>query len=174
MTFSSEAGDEYCATDGALPIALLAERFDRMRPATAGLVTGALGGASTLLATERLIRAGGGAGVIPLLGAAISHGALSGPHAMAAALAAAAVAGAILGACFATLTRHLRRFGPLLFWALVFFPAAWTLICAFAIPLGMPALPRLLPYVPTLIGTLVLALGVSLQVPLRVRRVAPG
>ena len=146
----------------------LAERYDRLRPATAGLLAGGAAGVLMLAAADRVLHARGGAlDLVQFVGRLVSKGALVGLHAQLAGFGAALVAGAVIGVLFAKVTRHLRRFAPLLLWSLVFFPAAWTLLQAFVLPVAAPWLAPMLPFVPMLAGTAVYAAVVSLQLLLR-------
>ncbi len=169
MVFEPELSDDVPVLRDKKKRTLLAERRDRLGPASAGLIAGALGGVAALMATEQLIRIRGGASLMPVLGRAVSRGQLSGTNATLAAFLTMILAGALFGACFATLTRHLRRFFPVFFFATVFLLSAWTGVYALALRFGMPWLASLLPFVPSLAGAAVLAFIVSMQVPLRVR-----
>ena len=140
------------------------ESVDRMRPATGGALAGIIGGAMMLATADALI-----AGDVTLsLGRAITGAAAEREVSLGAAFLFAAVLGAVIGALFAIVTRYLRRFTPVLVWALVFFPAAWTFVHAFVLS-RFPNVAHALPYAPMALGALAFAFGVSLQVPFRVR-----
>jgi hypothetical protein len=78
----------------------------------------------------------------------------------------AVCAGALTGALFGVVTRSLRRYAPVLVWSLLFFPAAWTAFHAYV-------LRGSLPFLPLVAGALAFGIGVSFQVPLRVRTTPP-
>ena len=81
---------------------------------------------------------------------------------------AAGVGGAIIGAGFASVTRHLRRYVPLLVWAVVFFVSltmlALALSSAYGHGLGVALAPAIL------LASAVFALVASFELPLRLRR----
>ena len=81
---------------------------------------------------------------------------------------AAAIGGAIIGAGFASVTRHLRRFVPLLVWAVVFFVSltmlALALSSAYGRGLGVAMAPAIL------LASAAFAVVASFQLPLRLRR----
>lgn len=135
---------------------------DRMSPAVAGAIAGALGGAAALgmvhgLATERFL-----AGV---LAAATARG-VDAQLSLGIAYATAAALGAIVGAGFAAVTRYLRKWVPLLVWAVVFFASLTLLIMAGATLRGIQ--PGVLT-VPILAASLAYALIVSFSLPIRRR-----
>jgi hypothetical protein len=108
---------------------------DRLRPSTAGALAGLFAGAGAVYAVHALEPAAttrAAAAVMarvelePLVALVVVH-------------ALGAVMGAAAGASFAVVTRHLRRFVPLLFWALVFFPSL-TLLAQVAATLYAPSL----------------------------------
>jgi hypothetical protein len=150
----------------------LAEHQDRLSPATAGMFAGAAAGIMMLATVERVLRGrSDGYDLALFFGRLASNHTLVGAHAQAAGFGFALVLGSIVGVVFSKVTRHLRRFAPLLLWSIVFFPAAWTLLDAFVLPAVAPWLVPRLPFVPTLIGTLAYAVVVSLQLPLRKARI---
>ena len=81
---------------------------------------------------------------------------------------AAAVGGAIIGAGFASVTKHLRRYVPLLVWAVVFFVSltmlALALSSAYGRGLGVAMAPAIL------LASAAFAVVASFQLPLRLRR----
>lgn len=138
----------------------LMERHDRLRPATSGAFAGAVAGGAAaaivqLIDLEAIAR---------IVRYAETRWQLEGPIASAAPYVAAAVVGAVIGAGFGKVTRHLRRFVPLLAWGLVFFPCLAMLIEAAA-----------RAYVPdasisaqaTLAASLAFGIILPLQLPLR-------
>ena len=81
---------------------------------------------------------------------------------------AAAVGGAIVGAGFASVTKHLRRFVPLLVWAVVFFVSLTMLALALSSAYGRGLGVALAPAI--LLASAAFAVVASLQLPLRLRR----
>lgn len=139
------------------------ERHDRVRPATAGVLAGALAGAAVAL----VVRALEPHVLARLIATVQARAELGSSFAQAVAYALVALVGAILGACFAVVTRHLRRFFPLLFWALVFFPSL-ALLAQAAARAYLPAAGE--PAIRTLLAASVaFACVVSLQLPVRRR-----
>ncbi len=80
---------------------------------------------------------------------------------------AAALGGAVVGALFASLTRHLRRFVPLLIWAAVFFVSLTMLVLAVSSTYGHGLGVAMAPAILAASG--VFAFVVSFQLPLRRR-----
>jgi hypothetical protein len=131
---------------------------DRMEPSAAGGAMGVFAGAAAL-------------GVVHLITPAV----LTGPiHAAAAqwqvspeisftvAYVTVAAIGGLVGACFAAVTRYLRRWLPLVIWSLVFFVSVALLVCAFA---KVPE--HLAP--PILAATAAYAFLMSFSLPMRKR-----
>lgn len=84
------------------------------------------------------------------------------------AYATAAALGAFVGAAFASVTKYLRRFVPLLVWAVIFFVSLTLLLLAvsrtYGGGLGIGHTPAILT------ASVAYALVVSLALPLRVKR----
>jgi hypothetical protein len=138
---------------------------DRMRPATAGAVTGLLGGAAGLGVVHALHLTPISQGIARLAAS------LGLPPDAAAPLAyvAAALAGAVVGAVFAAVTQHLRRsFMALLVWALVFFVSLTTLVLAISSAYGRGLGVAMAPAI--LLASAAYAFIFSFQLPLRRRR----
>jgi len=151
------------------------ERHDRLGPTTAGALTGGIGGAAVLAIAARLVEHRGGPDLLARAGAYVAHllhASLAGVQLAFAAFVGAAVVGAVGGALFATTTRRLRRFGPLLVWSFVFFPSAWIAVHAFVLPRVAPGLRGELPLSVMLLAMLVYVVVVPLALPVR-RRAAP-
>lgn len=99
---------------------------DRMSPAASGILAGIFAGAAGFGVVHGL--------ALPLIARTVANVA----HArgwdpavvLGGAYAIAAVAGSLVGALFAVVTRYLRKWGPLLVWALVFFVSLAMLILA--------------------------------------------
>lgn len=139
------------------------EVYDRMSPKVAGGIMGFLAGAAGLGVVHLMERV--------RMDQAFSHAATS--HAMAreAVLAigyvTAAACGALVGACFATVTRHLRRFIPLVIWALVFFVSLTMLVLAISRSYGNAVATNMAPAV--LAASAAYAFVAAFQLPLRKR-----
>lgn len=136
---------------------------DRLGPGIAGALTGALGGLAAYativgLSPALAARAAGGiARLVPALAEAAPF----------VAFATAAAIGALVGALFGAITRHLRRWVPMLTWSLVVFP---TIVVAL-LALQRTYLPRahFLAPVPLVVASVAFAVVWSLEVRLRVR-----
>ncbi len=136
---------------------------DRLSPASAGALMGLLAGAA-------------GLGVVHAMHVVlVSQGAerltasigLPSDVALPAAYLVAAVAGAAVGSAFAGLTKHLRRFLPLMFWAIVFFASLTMLLLAGSAVYGHGFGVSVTPAI--LVASVVYAVVVSLELPLRKR-----
>jgi hypothetical protein len=79
----------------------------------------------------------------------------------------AAVAGAFVGAGFASVTQHLRRFVPLLIWAIVFFVSLTMLALAISSTYGHGLGVAMAPAILT--ASAVFAFVASFELPLRRR-----
>jgi hypothetical protein len=151
----------------------LTERHDRLGPAAAGLLAGAIAGPLSLLTLD--------AAMLKLTALTPASASLAARFALTvgsevahpAAFLSASAAGAALGLGFTMLTRHLRRFAPLLAWALVVMPAVLTCFYAFVARPLAPTVLECAPFVPALVASLAFAFFVSLQLPVR-RRHAPA
>jgi hypothetical protein len=136
---------------------------DRMRPASAGALTGLVAGAAGLGVVQGLHAGAIGLG-ITRLGAAL---ALPPDAAVPLAYLGAGLAGALIGAGFASMTRHLRRFVPLLAWALVFFTSLALLLLALSSTYGHGLGVSMAPAI--LVASAAFAILASLELPLRRR-----
>jgi hypothetical protein len=130
---------------------------DRMGEGTSGGLAGlfagpaALGvvhGLTPLTLNEPILRASGLWGVEPIVSLVIAY-------------VTAAAVGALVGACFASVTRYLRRWLPLVVWSLVFFVSLTLLVLALA------RKPTLAPAV--LAASAAYAVVVSFALPIRKR-----
>ena len=140
------------------------ERHDRFRPATAGLLSGVLGGGVLVAAMEGLQS--------PLLSWATARwlGQWQGePWARPAAAAGVVLLSALVGAFYASVTRRLRRFVPASLWAIVFFVSSWIGVDAILVAHGAP-LARVLPVAPVTAIVAAFAFVLALHIPMRVRR----
>ena len=137
---------------------------DRMRPGTAGALTGLVAGAAGLGVVHAMHLPRISAG-IARLGERL---ALPADATVPLAYLAAALGGALVGAAFAGVTKHLRRsFAALVVWALVFFVSLTMLVlagsAAYGHGLGVSMAPAIL------VASAVYAFIVSFQLPLRRR-----
>lgn len=149
------------------------ERKDRLHPATAGLLMGAIGGAGMLAVASQLVERRGGPDLVGRLGGFVGNVARLGtsdPMTLhVAAFVTVALAGSVIGALYALVTRHLRRYPPLLLWSLVFFGAVCTLVNAFVVPRWAPRLRADLPFSVSIIAAFAFAFVVSLELLVRRR-----
>lgn len=136
---------------------------DRLRPGAAGALMGVLAGAAGLGVVHALHLPRISQGIARL---AASTG-LPSDAATPMAYLAAGVAGALVGAVFASVTRHLRRFVPLVIWALVFFVSLTTLVLAISSAYGRGLGVSMAPAI--LAASAAYAFVVSFQLPLRRR-----
>jgi hypothetical protein len=139
-------------------------RPDRLEPATAGALIGAFAGTAGLGVVHAMHASRIEGGMLQL--AATFD--VPADAAMPLAYLAAGIVGVFVCAGFASLTRHLRRFVPLLLWAVVFFVSltmlALAISSAYGRGLGVPLAPAILA------ASGVFAFVASFQLPLRVRR----
>lgn len=138
-------------------------RGDRLRPGTAGALIGVVAGAAGL-AVIHAMHSGRF-----LLGAARTGTALGIPTDASVPLAylAAAASGAVLAAGFAIVTQHLRRFVPLVVWAVVFFASLTMLLLATSSTYGRGFGVSMAPAI--LAASAVFGFVASFQLPLRRR-----
>lgn len=130
---------------------------DRMGAGTSGGIAGLFAGAAALGVVQYLaphsllapiLRAAGAWGVDPVVSLVIAY-------------VTASALGALVGACFARVTRYLRRWFPLAIWSLVFFLSLTLLVLALA------KKPSLAPAV--LAASAAYAFVVSFSLPIRKR-----
>lgn len=130
---------------------------DRMGVGTSGGIAGLFAGAAALGVVHAMmpitigapiVRASALWGVEPIVGLVIAY-------------VTASAIGALVGACFAAVTRYLRRWFPLLIWSLVFFLSLTLLVLALA------KKPTLAPAV--LAASAAYAFVVTFSLPLRKR-----
>lgn len=137
---------------------------ERLRPAPAGALTGALGGLAAF-------------GSVAFLDRALADRAFAGiarlanvptePTAIVIACLVAAFSGALIGSLFAQLTSRLRRFVPLLTWSLVVFPS--LVVALLAVQRTYVPRAHFLAPKPLLLASLAFAIVWSLVVLLRNR-----
>jgi hypothetical protein len=137
---------------------------DRMRPGTAGALTGFFAGAAGLGVVHAMHLPRISAGIARLA----DRLALPADAAVPLAYLAAALGGALVGAAFAAVTKHLRRsFAALVVWALVFFVSLTMLVLAVSAAYGHGLGVSMAPAI--LLASAVYAFIVSFQLPLRRR-----
>jgi hypothetical protein len=148
-----------------------AEKLDRMGPGLAGGLVGLLAGPLAVAVFAFVLRRMGLQELRGLLalGQLLERKAALGLHPLAHVAVLASLAGATFGAVYALMTRHLRRYAPLLVWSLLAFPVFVTAMLAFVIPVVAPRALAAMPFVPLLVAAEAFALAVSLQLPLRKR-----
>lgn len=136
---------------------------DRFTPAPAGAITGLIGGAGALGIVHLMER--GWIDSELVRSAAAWHVPLVASTAIA--YATVAACGAIVGAIFASVTRHLRRFVPLVVWSLVFFASVVLVVLAAARGYGFDASAQLAPAI--FAATAAFAVLAAMSLPLRRR-----
>ena len=155
----------------AFPLARRIVLLDRVRPAVAGAISGALGGVAMAFLTDTLMeRSGRGAHPFLDLLAGAFRG-LDSTTATVVGVGALALAMGAVGGTFAKITRRLKKLFPLVFWTGVVSAALWILLDAFFV-LKIPSLAARLPFTHVLAGTEAFALVLSLHLPFRLRRAA--
>lgn len=139
-------------------------RPDRMRPGTAGALTGVLAGVAAFGLVHGLHQA---AVATPIIHAATARG-VDPIISFVVAYATAGALGGVVGALFAMVTRYLRRWFPLLLWGLVFFGSLTMLLLAiartYAPTIGVALAPAILG------ASAVFGFVVSFSLPIRRRR----
>ena len=136
---------------------------DRLRPASAGALMGLLAGAAGLGVVHAMHVTRIGAGIARM---AAAWG-VPPDAALPLAYLGAALGGALIGAFFASLTKHLRRFVPLLIWAEVFFVSLTMLVLAVSSTYGHGLGVSMAPAILAASG--VFGFLASFQLPLRRR-----
>jgi hypothetical protein len=160
-------------TMSSMPEVVVVREPGEMKPAMAGAITGAVGGVVMLaLATILARRAGNPVDVASVVGGAISGGRPFGTISFALGVGAALAVGASIGASFAWITRRLRQLAPLMVFGLLLAPATWIVVHVLALPRWVPWLAHALPLAPMTIAAAVFGLVLSLELPLRTRRIA--
>jgi hypothetical protein len=84
----------------------------------------------------------------------------------------AVVMGAVLGGLFAMLTRRLRTFPGMIAFAIISSFAMWTALHGLVLTRAVPWLAKMLPYGPMVLGAMAAGVVLSLQVPIRTRKIA--
>lgn len=137
--------------------------YDRFTPASAGGITGFFGGAAALGIVHLLER--------PWIDAELVRAATQWHVPVEASFAVAygtlAACGAILGGAFASVTKNLRKFVPLLLWSLVFFSSVAVVVLSTASAYGFGWTPRVAPAV--FAATATFAVLAAMSLPLRRR-----
>jgi len=154
------------------PEVVVVRRPGEMQPAVAGAITGAVGAVIMLAVATVLARRGDRAiDVSMIIGDVASGGRLFGTAAFGLGLVIAIVVGAAIGAAFAWITRRLRHLAPLMTFGLLLASASWIVVHAIALPRLVPWLARALPIAPMTVAAAVFGVVLSLELPLRARRV---
>ncbi len=159
-TVEVEADDDA----GSQPLGRFALHDDRMSPGVSGGLAGFFGGLGALgvvhgLEPEALAR--------PMIAIAQARS-VELTVAFGVAYATTAALGALVGATFAVVTRYLRKWGPLLLWAVVFFVSLALLLLAASSVYGRGAGAALSG--PILAASAAYAVIVSFSLPIRRRR----
>jgi hypothetical protein len=137
---------------------------DRMGPAASGTIAGLFGGMAALgvihglvpnLLGRAIVTVADARGVEPIVALTIAY-------------ATAAAAGSLVGATFAVVTRYLRKWAPLLVWALVFFVSLTMLAVACLRTYGRGIDARLVG--PVFLASAAFAILFSFSLPIRRRR----
>jgi hypothetical protein len=139
------------------------DRNDRMHPGPSGGIMGLFAGALALFTVHWMAPA---ALVGPMREAAAQWG-VTPEISFGVAYATAAAIGALVGACFASVTRYLRRWFPLVLWALVFFVSLTLLLLALSRTYGRGIGVEFAPAI--LASSAAYAFLVSFALPLRRR-----
>lgn len=136
---------------------------DRMRPGPSGGIMGLFAGAAAL----GVVHAMAPAALLGPVHAAAAGWGVSPEISFGVAYATAAAIGALVGACFASVTRYLRRWLPLAIWALVFFVSLTLLLLALSRTYGHGIGVAYAPAI--LAASAAYAFLVSFSLPLRKR-----
>jgi hypothetical protein len=136
---------------------------DRMRPGPSGGIAGLLAGTAALGVVHAMTP---GALLGPVAAAAAQWG-VAPEVSFAVAYGTAGAIGALVGASFASVTRYLRRWVPLVIWSLVFFVSLTLLLLALSRTYGRGVSEALTPAI--LAASAAYAFVVSFALPLRKR-----
>lgn len=137
--------------------------MDRMGPGVSGGLAGFFAGAAALGVAHGLAPSA----LVGPVAAAARHWSVTPEISLAVAYATAGAVGSLVGACFARVTRYLRRWIPLVIWALVFFLSLTLLLLALSGAYGRGAG---VPFAPAILAaSAAYALLVSFSLPLRKR-----
>jgi hypothetical protein len=149
-----EDGEDGADEDDLKPLGLNPADGDRMKPGPAGGLAGVISGAAAFAIVHAIssgpLTVAVARGGDPVVGLAIGY-------------ALSALAGGLLGLVFGVLTRNLRRWLPLVIWALVFFVSLAMLLLAM-----FKSAAALAPA--ALVASAVFAVGLSFSLPIRRRR----
>jgi hypothetical protein len=137
--------------------------IDPELPARAGMTIGALAGPIAF----STVHAGAAGAVNGLLLSAAHARSVNLAVSVFVAYATSAALGAVIGSTFAVVTRYLRKLGPLVVWALVFFVSLAVLLLSIADRYGRPATASLSGAV--VLGAAVFGALVSFSLPFQRR-----
>lgn len=141
-----------------------------LAPSVAGAVAGAVAGPAMLAVSIVLaMRERRPVALASQLGALVSRGLAAGGIRAALGWGVASIAGALIGVAFGTLTRRLRRFGPMVFFAATLSSAIWTVVHLVLMRRFAPGLADALPFEPMVLGAMTFGAVLALEVPLRTR-----
>lgn len=136
---------------------------DRMRPGPAGGLAGLAAGAAAF----GVIHGIAPAAIAGPIHAAAAEWGVAPEVSFAVAYVTASALGALVGACFASVTRYLRRWVPLVVWALVFFVSLALLLLALSQAYGRGIGVAFAPAI--LVASATYAFVVSFSLPIRKR-----
>ena len=156
------------------PEMVVVAKENELRPATAGMLSGALAGPAMLATASLLANLTGDPHITHTIGSALSRGATTGTASVVLAYCAMAIVGGAVGALFAWLTRRLRVLAPLIAFAIILATATWVVLQTLALPRVAPWLARALPFGPMVIGAMVFGVVAALELPLRTLRGSPA
>lgn len=152
-----------------VPETIMVRGANELSPPVAGALAGAVAGPAMVGVATALAARAHHAIDLPAMMARAAHVPAAWAHP--AGWTMAVVIGATLGALFAHLTRRLRNFPPMIAFGLVTAFALWTALHGLVLTRFTPWLAKMLPYGPMVIGAMVAGVIMSLQVPIRTRRV---
>ncbi|MBI2392969.1 MAG: hypothetical protein HYV09_25525 [Deltaproteobacteria bacterium] len=155
------------------PLMIVVRGAGELSPGAAGAMAGALAGPASLTVFAAFVADFGrlhhAVELAASFGAFASRGALSRPWAVAVGWALTVVSGAVLGAAFGRLTRRLRAFAPLFFFAVVLSFAFSTVLHGVVLHRWLAWLLRALPYGPFVVAAMTFGAVLALQAPIRTR-----
>jgi len=156
----------------SFPEMVVVRKPGEMSAPAAGAITGAVGGA-VMLAVATLVarRNGHPIDVASTIGEAVTGNVLFGTIAFVVGVGVTLAVGAGIGAFFAWITRRLRQLAPLMLFGLLLTSATWIVLHALALRHFVPWLAHALPMAPMTIAAAVFGIVLSLELPLRTRRI---
>lgn len=144
---------------------------DEAHPVGAGAIAGALGGAAMLgVATLLAARLHGVTHLPTLIGSLASRGHAAGATAPTLGWIVSLLVGALIGGAYGWMTRRLRQLPALIGFGIVLASSTWMVVHTLALPRVAPWLAKMLPIGPMMVGATVFGIVLSLQLPLRTRK----